>query len=402
MSLLEWQNPWWRGKESQIILKWREKRHKWIPNWLNEISLEPFSLNFVVGPRQVGKTTGLHLLIEKLLKEGVDPHQILFLDLDLVWDLDSFKRSLDNYMRMRSYEGHDSSYIILDEVTSLDGWWRLIKGYVDMGIFKNDVLILTGSSSLRIRGETELFPGRMGKGVEVEALPLSFREFLEVKGITVKRTGDLERDMASLLPQRERIRELFQVYMNVGGFPLSVNDDPTAEESFIRSITGELLRLGRNPSLAAAVLSSLLRKAPSPLSYSSIGSDVGVSYKTARDYLEVLRGLMVIGEAPFMEAGAIKWRKERRYFIRDPFLVRSLAGWTGVGPLPGAIYEWVVQEHLLRRFGSIYYWRDGYEVDALADGLKVEVKAGKPHRRYPKDVLVLDEENLADFLAVIV
>jgi len=154
--------------------------------------------------------------------------------------------------------------------------------------------------------------------------------------------------------------------------------------------------------LAAAVLSSLLRKAPSPLSYSSIGSDVGVSYKTGRDYLEVLRGLMVIGEAPFMEAGAIKWRKERKYFIRDPFLVRSLAGWTGVGPLPGAIYEWVVQEHLLRRFGSIYYWRDGYEVDALVDGLEVEVKAGKPHRRYPKDVLVLDEENLADFLAVIV
>ena len=137
----------------------------------------------------------------------------------MVWDLDSFRRSLDDYMRMRSYEGHDSSYIILDEVTSLDGWWRLIKGYVDTGIFKNDVLILTGSSSLRIGGGTELFPGRMGRGVEIEALPLSFREFLEVKGITVRRTGDLERDMASLLPQRERIRELFRVYMNVGGFP---------------------------------------------------------------------------------------------------------------------------------------------------------------------------------------
>jgi len=400
--MLEWQNPWWRGEKSRIVLKWRKRRYRWIPSWLNKISLEPFSLNFVVGPRQVGKTTGLHLLIDKLLRGRMDPYRILFLDLDLVWDLDSFKRALDDYLRMRAREGHDSSYIMLDEVTSLEGWWRLIKGYIDLGIFDNDVLILTGSSSLRMKGNVELFPGRMGKGMEVEALPLSFREFLQVRGVEVRRTGDLERDLDTLLPVRGRVRELFREYMEVGGFPLSVNRDPTAEESFIRSITGELLRLGRSPSLTSAVVGSLFRKAPSPLSYSSIGADVGVSYKTIRDYLEVLKGLMVVGVAPFMESGTVKWRKERKYFVRDPFLVRSLAGWVGVEPLPSAVYEWVVQEHLLRRFGSVYYWRNGYEVDAVADGLKVEVKAGKPHRRYPKDVLVLDEDNLADFLAVIV
>ncbi|MHA1581550.1 MAG: hypothetical protein ACTSYM_03470 [Candidatus Baldrarchaeia archaeon] len=27
---------------------------KWISEWLNKISLEPFSLNFILGPRQVG------------------------------------------------------------------------------------------------------------------------------------------------------------------------------------------------------------------------------------------------------------------------------------------------------------------------------------------------------------
>lgn len=402
--MLQWQNPWWRGEKSKIVLKWRERRYRWVPSWLSEISLEPFSLNFVVGPRQVGKTTGLHLLIDRLLEDGVEPLRIFFLDLDLIWDLDSFKRALDDYLRMRSHEGHDSCYIILDEVTSLEGWWKPIKGYIDLGILDNDVLILTGSSSLRVKGNAELFPGRMGRGVEVEALPLSFREFLRVKGVEVKRTGELERDMASLLPIRERVRELFREYMEVGGFPLSVNRDPAAEESFIRSTVGELLRLGRNPSLASAVVGSLFRKAPSPVSYSSIGSDVGVSYKTVRDYLEVLKGLMVVGEAPFIERGSgiVKWRKERKYFVRDPFLTRSLAGWVGVNPLPSAVYEWVVQEHLLRRFGGVYYTRDGYEVDAVADGLRVEVKAGKPHRRYPKDVLILDEDNMADFLAVIV
>ncbi len=38
----------------------------------------------------------------------------------------------------------------------------------------------------------------------------------------------------------------------------------------------------------------------------------------------------------------------------------------------------------------------------IADRLRIDAKAGKPYRRYPKDVLVLDEDNMADFLAVIV
>ena len=43
----------------------------------------------------------------------------------------------------------------------------------------------------------------------------------------------------------------------------------------------------------------------------------------------------------------------------------------------------MAQEHLYRKFGEVFYYRDGYEVDVIADGLKVEVKARKSHRRYP-------------------
>ena len=75
--------------------------------------------------------------------------------------------------------------------------------------------------------------------------------------------------------------------------------------------------------------------------------------------------------------------------------------WTMTDFLEGALYEWVVQAHLLRRFGEVFYYRNSREIDALADGLRVEVKAGKPHRRYPRGVTVLDEENIHLFLAVV-
>lgn len=59
----------------------------------------------------------------------------------------------------------------------------------------------------------------------------------------------------------------------------------------------------------------------------------------------------------------------------------------------------MVQEHLLRRFGAVYYLRNSHEVDVIAGGLKVEVKAGKPHRMYPKGVILLEREDIPLFLA---
>ena len=402
MIPLDSMNPWWTGRESRIIRNWRRMERKWVPSWIDEISLRPFSLNFVIGPRQVGKTTGLHLLAEKLIKSGVNPLSILYLDLDLIWDLDTLKRAFDEYFELRKVEGLDRCFIILDEVTSLEGWWRLVKGYVDLGFFERDILILTGSSSLTLRGEAELFPGRTGHGRTLEVLPLSFREFLKVMGVNVRRTGDLKSDIARLLPLKNRVKELFELYMELGGFPLSINEDQVAGESLIRSLIGELIRLKRSPSLAMGIMSSVIRKSPSPMSYSSVGNDVGVSYKTARDYLEVLKGLMIIGEAPLLKEGKVSWRKERKYFFRDPFLSEVISDWTGAQPIRGAVHEWIVQEHVYRRFGKVYYTRNGLEIDVVANGLKVEVKAGKPHRRYPRDVIVLDEEDFPSFLAVVV
>jgi predicted AAA+ superfamily ATPase len=61
----------------------------------------------------------------------------------------------------------------------------------------------------------------------------------------------------------------------------------------------------------------------------------------------------------------------------------------------------LVQAHLQRKFNSVYYFRNKFEIDCIANNLKIEVKVGKPHRNYPKEVLILDEKNLPLFLAVL-
>jgi len=73
-----------------------------------------------------------------------------------------------------------TSYIFLDGITFPREWYRAIKYRIDSGDLENDVLVLTGSWSMFIRGEVESFPGRRGKGRDVIFHPLSFREFLKV------------------------------------------------------------------------------------------------------------------------------------------------------------------------------------------------------------------------------
>jgi predicted AAA+ superfamily ATPase len=400
MELLLKHNPWWKGEEDHHLSRWKGMKIRWVPSWIEEISLKPFSLNFVIGPRQVGKTTGLKILISKLL-ESRDPKEVVYFNCDFAPDFHALKKVLDRFLELRKSWGVSSSLVFLDEVTSTRGWWRLIKGYIDLGIFENDILTVTGSSSLRLRGEVELFPGRRGEGKEIVVYPLSFREFLRVQGIGVKVTGDLKRDMANASIKEEEILRAFQTYLRTGGFPASINEVPTATEDFLGAIEGEILRLGRSVSLVREILASIFQKAPSPLSYSTIASDTsGYSYKTVAEYLEVLKGLMILDIASFRENGRVLQRKEKKIFFLDPFIARTLSVWSGQEFLESALYEWVVQSHLLRKFGEVYYYRNSYEVDCIAGELKVEVKKGKPHRRYPKQVLVL-EENLPMFLAVL-
>ncbi len=265
MDLLLFQNPWWEGGESPLLKEWRSREIKWRPEWLNSLGLKPFSLNFVIGPRLVGKTTGLHLLINELLEEGEDPRSILYLNLDLAADLNAFRTMLHEYLEMRSSLGIKTSYLFLDEVTSLNGWWRVIKGYVDAGAFARDVLVLTGSSSLRLKGKVELFPGRMGAGRELTAWPLSFRQYLSVMKVKIDRSDNPLRNMKKLIPISSKIKRNFREYLKTGGYPLPINRDPRSMEYSIRSLEGEILRAGRDLGIAKAIISSILNKALSPL-----------------------------------------------------------------------------------------------------------------------------------------
>jgi len=198
-------------------------------------------------------------------------------------------------------------------------------------------------------------------------------------------------------PRREdRLIDAFQRYLIHGGFPKPINGI-FSEDDFIKAFERELTRIDKSVEMAKKIISTFLDMLPSALSYNSIAQKIGISHKTVESYLEVFQDLFIT-KVIFYKSTDVIFRKEKKIMFRDPFIARSLALWCGKELRRDILYENVVQEHMLRKFGEVYYYRNKYEIDCIAGNMKIEVKAGKPHRRYPKNVIVLEEKDIPKFL----
>ena len=381
--MLEELNPWWIGEKDKDLEELENLKYSIYPRWIDKLSLNPFSLNFIIGLRRVGKTIGIKLLIEKLLRKIKKPFSIFYFSCDILESYRDLLEIIEEYRKIKKRKGIKMSFIFLDEITLLEDWWRAIKFAIDRHWFDNDVLVLSGSSSLLIKQHIETFSGRKGKGKIVEVHPLNFfeyyslffKEFFQRKG-----------------------KEIFENYLETGGFLAALNERVTDYE-YISIIKADIKKIERSTDIARDIMRSIFLKAPNAFSYHSIAKDSGLSVNTVREYIEIFKNMFLLAEVNYIGLdGKVYPRKEKKFVIRDPFLVRALALWTKTDLKKDFLYEWVVQEHLLRKFGEVYYFKNSYEIDCIAGDLKIEVKAGKPHRKYPKGVRVLEEQEIPMFL----
>ena len=206
--------------------------------------LKPFALNFLFGPRQVGKSTALKLLVKELIESGRDPRSIFYCQCDMISDHRELFQTLRNIAELKERWGVDNAVVILDEATYPREWYRALKYAVDVGMFRNDVIYVSGSVSMYAKREVETFPGRRGHGVDVVMHPLSFGKFAELLGIP--------RD-ADPAAWRDRLMKAMEIYLQCGGFPRAVvncftQGEPGEEpvRTLLSAFSFDLAKLRRN------------------------------------------------------------------------------------------------------------------------------------------------------------
>ncbi len=311
----------------------------------------------VVGPRQSGKTT--------LAREIFPDYKYINLE-----DITSRRHALEDPNGFLSLY---DKYVILDEVQRVPELFSALMVKTDIDKIPGQY-ILTGSQHfLMLDSITQSLAGRI---ILFNLLPLS---------------------LAELRPLDSSVHE----YICRGGYPRVYDHNVNIQQwldGYIRTY------LDRDVSLLTQISSLgtfekfihiLAGRTGQILNLSSLGSDVGISHNTAKEWVNLMVTSGIIHLLPPYYANISKRliKSPKLYFL-DTGLVCRLLGIESSAQLPthplyGAIFETLIISEMLKKCynsgnnSNLYFWRDsrGLEadvyVDNALDGSLYEIKSSQ-------------------------
>ena len=147
--------------------------------YLNRISslIDKDIIKIIVGVRRCGKSYMFNLIIEELLKRGIDKENILLINFESAkYRNVSNPRELDLLVGDLTKDIDGKIYMFFDEIQNVDEWEKSINSFrVD---YDCDIY-LTGSNSKLLSGE--LATHLAGRYMEIKMYPFSFKEYLDYK-----------------------------------------------------------------------------------------------------------------------------------------------------------------------------------------------------------------------------
>ena len=388
-------NPWWKGKEyikeDKNLQELNKKRYKWKPKLLKEIKLIPNNIFTLRGPRQIGKTTLVKLLIKNLLKKE-DEKAIFFWNCDELVDFRELALLLRKYLEFSKINKIKTKYIFLDEISKIKNWQRAIKSLKDSGELDNCCIFLTGSHTLDIKYSIERMPGRTGKkGKDFLLLPMSFREFIDllepslikkikkIKKISVK---EINNKIDSTKIFNSKLKNLFKQYLITGGFPLVINEFFTSKkipdyvyELYFKWVIGDITKWDKQEKILIQLLRSVINKQSSAISWDSLAKDSEIkSHKTVSSYIEVLENMFVLLTLYCLDLNKKipNFNKNKKIYFLDPFIyhIFNKKIYFKENEINSDLIEAAVISNLAKLCykdftPTIYYWKNKKEVDAI-------------------------------------
>lgn len=369
-------------------------------------------IKVITGIRRCGKSTLLKMFRNKLLKNGVQENQIIYLNFE---DFDNYEllnpKNLHDYIKNHLVKDK-MNYIFLDEIQNVKEFQRVIDS-----IFLNDNadIYITGSNAYLLSGElATLLSGRY---VTIEMLPLSFKEFFQTQK-NLSRT------------------EIYRLYVELSSFPYALNFLEDEKGTFERKAVLDYLSgvystiVLKDVVLREKISDTKMLESVVRFIFDSIGNPISskkiadtmtssgrkIDTKTVEKYLSALQESFIIYEAKRYDANGKTYLKLlEKYYAADIGLRFLLLGQKANDV--GHILENVVYLELIRRGYSVFVGKvDNTEIDFVAQNSQgntyIQVSASvrdentlkrelRPlqalNDNYPKILLTLDEDPDCDY-----
>ena len=359
-------------------------------------------IKIVTGVRRCGKSVLLKMYQDYLKNNGVEESQIVainFEDLDYE-ELTNYKK-LYNYLKEKLIP-NKMTYIFLDEIQNVDQFPKVL----DSLYIKDNVdICVTGSNAYMLSSEIATMIS--GRYIQIEMLPLSFKEYMESTGNMndrgIKYTEYLQNSSfpytLQLKNQSDEIRDYLEGIYNTIVVKDIVHRKNITDTMMLKSVLKFVFDNIGNP-LSSKKISDTM---------TSLGRKI--NSRTVEKYLEAFSESYIVYPAKRYNIKGKEYLKSlEKYYIVDIGMRYMLLGSKMMDT--GHILENVVYLELLRRGYDVYVGKiDNYEVDFVAQNHKgtiyyqvaLTVRDEKTLQRelrplqairdhYPKVILTMDED----------
>lgn len=333
-------------------------------------------IKVITGIRRCGKSTLLEMYRQYLIEDGVDQDSIISINFDdirnnYLLDYNVLFKHLDEKV------GDGFYTIILDEIQNVENFQ-----YVVNSLFLRDNvdIFITGSNAYMLSGELATYLS--GRYIEINVLPLSFKEFVAHKSM------------------EDNLQKAYRQYIELGSFPYLLQLDDTIQiQEYLRGIYSTVVLkdvLSRNKindvMMLESIISFMLDNIGNVVSTKKISDTMTslgrkINFRTVESYLAALVESYILYEVKRYD---IKGRQHLKtlgkYYVVDIGFRNLLLGNKGLDI--GFVLENIVYLELIRRGYSVYIGKVGLlEIDFV-------VSKGNEYKYYQVSASVRDSSTL--------
>lgn len=362
-NILIEQNPHWNNiKQKYVEREQLNKLIEYLP--LRQIIT-------ISGIRRCGKSTLAREAISYLIAKGVNPFNILFVNLEQPYfleykhDANYLNTVYDEYLKLANPQG--KTYVIFDEIQFFENWQVFIKSKYESSDIK---FIITGSNSSLLSNDLNTLLSGRTLGIHLDTF--SFKEFLDYKQIGY--SSKIER-----LTNRIEIARAKEEYLKWGGF-YEVFDEPKEhiKKELLIAYAKNILyqdivpRYGiRNSSELERLFFYLLSTATGTLNYSKLAEIFDISDKSIKEYITYFEDVFLLKRIDkYHTKPKEKIRSIKKIYVQDN-------GFLQIAPKHsknlGTALENQVYNILYVQDSEVTYMKEKYEVDFYSQKVLYQV-----------------------------
>lgn len=336
-------------------------------HWWEDLNLDVPGIYMLTGGRQVGKSTSCKQLIQHCLQhQRFKTDHILYLTCDEIYDAKMLGKVLRYFIEACQDENF---FLVIDEITFVPNWERVIKAIADEGGFRKGLCLITGSDTLILKEAVMSFPGRRGTAdrTDFHLYPLSFSAYV---GLCCEEKN----------PNDKTLFAYFKDYLKCGGYLRAVNDLAVHGEvkqgtflTYEQWIRGDFLKQGKREDNLLAIFQALTTISVSQISYSALSQKIGTLGKdTCIDYCSLLERMDILMRLKAFDQNKKQGfpKKAQKFHFCDPFIYATIVQWLAreeaahINIEESTLVEACVAAHC-HRLGKTFYFKGQGEVDVI-------------------------------------